>query len=148
MTEPRHVCAICGLVLNKITGGGGSRWDHSRPQDHPALPIEVTAYPAAQVVNRCDFCYGEDVRWMIPAKTFTTPVRGSVSVEHWAACEECVKCVNRDDWTGLHRRALAEYERRNGVALGVVEGAMVLRLYRKLRRNINGAPVPIEEFSD
>lgn len=110
--------------------------------DHPAVPVEDTE---VVVRDRCDFCFVDGTEWVIPARSFETPVPGSGSEGDWAACDDCATCILRNDWNGLLRRVLASWEERHGQPMDepVVQALRVM--YRQLRKNITGPPRRIGE---
>jgi hypothetical protein len=150
MTESDYkICAVCGRVLNLFTREGERTWLHALGDetvfDHPPVPIDPEEAPG-QFRGRCDFCYAEEPTWQIPVRSFELEdLPGHGSAGDWAACDACMTLIERNDWNGLVRRVVTKWEQREGIAM-LPEVQQSLRgLYRKIRRNITGAPRRIEE---
>lgn len=57
----------------------------------------------------CDFCSSPSPTWRYPARDFeawATPTTVGHSAGGWAACDACHDAIERNDRTGLMRRAL------------------------------------------
>ena len=134
---PRHVCAVCGRVLEFWEGKG---WFHNLGDeslwDHPPVPVRDTEII---VVEKCDFCYADEPGWVIPARSFVS--LASNSGGNWAACDDCERLIRRNDWNGLIRRVKAAWESRHGPMEAPVE-AGIRHLYRQLRKAITGPARP------
>lgn len=64
-TVPDVVCATCQKPLNRWHHDGKIEWVHPKWEtDHEPVPIPRSE--ATQVVHVCDFCGGDDVRWVYP----------------------------------------------------------------------------------
>jgi len=130
---------VCGRVLDYWERVG---WVHSfgsqdpEELDHPPIPVS-TEEAGEQLRSRCDFCYADYPEYQIPARTFT---RGaSVSVGDWAACDGCVRLIQRDQWNKLMERVVASWTARHGQMSEAVR-ADLRGMYRQLRKNITGSP--------
>lgn len=131
---PRHACAVCGHVLDYVHGAG---WSHGIGDaslwDHPAVPVLATDLPALE--ERCDFCYADSTSWVIPARSFVS--MGASSGGNWAACDECCRLVETNQWNALLRRVKTSWTERHGEMEQAVESGL-RALYRQLRKNITG----------
>ena len=156
--DERHVCAVCGRILNAYVSPEGDRsWLHTfadLPEDHPAVPVGTDEGITAQ--SRCDFCSAESPAWELPARSFVLPglTLGPVdngSHGNWSACDRCAQLIDRNQWTALRRRALAAWSvSAPGTDIGPAseaDGAEVdvggvdrqlSQLYRLLRCNVTG----------
>lgn len=134
----RHVCAVCGRVLDHIEGRG---YVHSLAAtdpaelDHPAVPVTDDQVP---VRERCDFCYGDVAPWVVPCPSFVYVV--SNTGDDWLACDTCAGLITRNDWKGLLRRVAQSWEDRHGEPmLDPVQGGLK-GMYRELRKRMTGPP--------
>jgi hypothetical protein len=145
------ICTTCNRVLRTITDVHGLTLAHGEqdPDDHPVVPVLA---PEGWADGRCDFCNGQPVTHVVPARDFTyPPVPGQpAGYSHrsrgdWAACPACVELVIRDQWTLLRGRYRLGFEAQSGSAMPDVIDALIARLHGRLRANITGAPRPIQE---
>jgi hypothetical protein len=130
-------CAACGRVLDYYRASGG--WMHSiaapEEDDHLAEPVPVDQ---VQVRARCDFCFADEVVWVVPARDFV--VSPSRSMGDWAACDKCGWLIQQDRWNALLDRCYAGYIARHDVSGAEDEIlAGIRRLHRALRKNITGS---------
>jgi hypothetical protein len=142
----RRVCAVCGRVLDRKD----DRWFHGLAtaddpdvKDHPAIAVLDSDVPLAHIRAKCDFCFADDPEYILPARTFEVPGGFGGSDGDWAPCGACADLIDRNDWNGLLRRAVAGYEVRNHVVLGETETRALASLYRRLRKNITGSIRPV-----
>lgn len=134
-------CAVCGRVLSHYPGLG---WGHtvndelSGAADHLAVPVDVDD---TDTRLRCDFCSAEDPGWILPASAYELGF-GHWNEGDWAACGECARLLERNQWNRLVERAWAAHVQRQGPTPG---GEAALRAtYRQLRKHITGAVHPRE----
>jgi hypothetical protein len=102
--------------------------------------VPVPQSEATVVAGRCDFCYEDHPAWLIPARDFEV-LPGHFSGGDWAACDGCMALIEANSWSGLLRRAKSGWESRHG-AMPTEVSSSLPRLYRLLRKNISGSPVP------
>jgi hypothetical protein len=155
LKEPeKRSCAVCARVLHSVVpeSGGEAYWVHSEMEleDHPAVPVERSE---VQTSYRCDFCSGENPLWVLPSRPFDSgsfAVPGAVldtaSGENFACCDACVELIEKNQWNALVRRVARIMVEKHGMqeSLGFVESGLK-DYYRKLRKNITGAPRPLKE---
>ena len=55
----------------------------------------------------CDFCGDDCPTWTFPAETHLDGALHARSIVNWLACDECARCIQRDEWDKLARRSLA-----------------------------------------
>lgn len=139
--KPRHACAVCGHVLDYVVDVG---WRHNSGDkslyDHPAVPVPADEI---SVVSMCDFCYEPDPRWILPVKSFVNVKANAGSGGNWAACDGCVRLINRNEWSALMRRVKVAWQKRHGTMLPPVE-QHISKMYRAVRKNMTGAPFETE----
>lgn len=143
MTRPRPIiCAVCRTALDTYADDEGLSYIHAAhvaDPDHEPQPIEAPD----DWRGHCDFCLTGVAAWVIPARTFTTPLTGHLSAEDWAACDTCVDLIAKDQWNALVRRVVtATCERHPEMAPEDIQ-TPVKALYRALRKHITGAPRPL-----
>lgn len=157
---PSHVCAVCGRVLERVSGEDRDHigWVHpytmragriGEGEDHQPVPVLASDLPFPNF--KCDFCYADNPQWVLPANDFVNvdgvrdlSIPGTpevASAGDWAACDECAELLKIDMWTQLFRRAKASYERRvlNGASLDPFTEGHLRRQYKELRKNVRGA---------
>jgi hypothetical protein len=144
-----RVCAVCGRVLDRVDGSGYLHFADAIAggADHPVVPV----LPGAVHVNgSCDFCYGPAPTFLVPVRDFVfegapqvrTPdgvVRETGSQGNWSACRDCATLIERNDWNGIFRRAIASHPAAGGAP--EVRSAL-RRMFRQVRSNITGAVRP------
>jgi len=54
----------------------------------------------------CDFCFVPAVRWSYPCQSFEITWLGWRSLGGWAACEECHRLIEAEDWTQMLDRCV------------------------------------------
>jgi hypothetical protein len=148
MTEPENrACAVCARVLNYVTKFGPEEkegWVHetplSAPLDHPPVPVPLDKV-AVQMV--CDFCYGEPVTHVVPARSFDMPITGT-SVGDWSACTPCAELIQRNRWSAVITRALALAKERYGAPIPGSRG-LLNDVYTRLQAAITG---PVRPYTD
>lgn len=152
-----HACAVCGRVLDYWEKADGtSGWRHSiaapAEDDHIAVPVPADQI---QVRARCDFCYSDEVAWVVPAREIRfevigspqPPIGGGGMDADWAACDPCSKLIDGNRWNALLERVKRSWEDRHGPMSPEVE-AELKKLYRVLRKNITGALRPVEKHHE
>lgn len=145
--KERHICAVCGRVLDYWEGPSGEGWRHSfaardpEELDHEPVPVPVSQAPE-QLRERCDFCYTDQANWIVPTRDFSYVT--SVSVGNWAACDACAELIGRNDWNGLLRRVEEHWNAARGVPMDDLTRKILRKLYRELRKNIYGSVKPNE----
>lgn len=131
----RKVCAVCGHVLNLVSGQG---WIHGLGDpglwDHAAVPVDETEVSVNAV---CDFCYRPDPPWVIPSSDFVSIFAHAGA--DWTACDDCCQLVEKNDWNGLMRRVEKSWASRHGEMPEEVQ-RYLRGLYRQLRKHITGTP--------
>jgi hypothetical protein len=139
-SEDWPACAVCGRILDRVTGPAGVRYQHT-DDDVDHLPVPVASSELPHVDLRCDFCFDPDPGWAMPVRDFRMEVLpGHGSLGEWLACDPCSAAIVRGDWPGLLRRTVASMTERHGpVPAEVVDG--LRGLHRQLRRNALGLPV-------
>lgn len=128
------VCAVCARVLDSHPVFGWTHTAQDSPADHPAVPA---SRDEIMTRARCDFCNGENPPWVVPASSFVV-ASGHGSDGDWAACDSCVKYIQRDDWDGLVRHVVNQYGRSRELS------ASLTLLYLALRQNLRGKPVRLD----
>lgn len=142
--EEPHVCGVCGRVLDHREGVG---FEHSvgdrASEDHEPVPVPQSQ--ALVVHGRCDFCYVDNPGWVVPAEDFEV-MPGQMSGGNWAACDDCARLIESNQWSALVRRARTGWEARHGPMPAPVSESLP-RLYRLLRRHITGSlqPNPVRQ---
>lgn len=131
-------CRICGRVLDYDERTGYQHTFGDSGADHAPDPAPVDE---ALVIGRCDFCYVDFPKWVIPARDFEV-LPGHMSSGGWAACDACVGFVEKNQWTQLVRRAVEGWSVRHGMPMSTEMVESLPRLFRLLRKNISGAAVP------
>jgi hypothetical protein len=127
------VCKECRRPLEKLEerGTGNLSWDHheqDRLQGHKAVPV---APDDAEVRGRCDFCNTDAPAFVLPVHDFI-------------AGKACAELIERNAWTGLHRRVQECWEARHGIPEPALKKASRSHLWRLLRRNIAGSLRPLQ----
>lgn len=104
-------CAVCGHVLNRYSGSFGEGWVHAldADKDHPAIAVPEGSI---RTMRLCDFCTEPNAGWVLPVEDFTIDpgleaLPAHTSVGDWQCCAGCAALLERGDWNGLARRALA-----------------------------------------
>lgn len=144
---PAKVCGVCARVLDHFIGRDGSgTFIHSRDfigeeADHPAVPVDPDE---VQYIGRCDFCDADHPRWVLPVADFVVandliPDTTQTSDGGWAACDACKILLDRNAWNVLIRNAQARIDPPYPEVKERMAG-----LYRRLRKNVTGAPKLIE----
>lgn len=140
------ICAVCDHVLDMRADDDGFHYQHTLqdlPADHDPVPIEQ---PAGWTGGRCDFCNDARPEWVLPSRTFETPIETATSGGDWAACNECARFIERDQWNALIRRCVDAFMRRHpehGPETATSVETRLKQLYRKLRKNISGSLRPL-----
>jgi hypothetical protein len=142
---PRKMCLVCGNVLDYHEAS--DTYDHTIATidemggavDHPVIPVFPSEAPQ-QLVEKCDFCYADGTSWVVPARSFTLPYTNSASTGDWAACALCGPLVVHNRWNELFRRVKAGWQARMGEEMPPPVETSLKAMYRKLRKNITGAP--------
>jgi hypothetical protein len=137
------ICDTCRRALDVHMTADGATYRHTLvdPADHPAVPIPA---PPGWDEGRCDFCSAEPPRFELPVRDFRLPqLDPHMSLGGWAACEPCARLIEANRWNELERRAVAAYERRNGIPLPPDAQSALRGLYRRLRQHISGSLRPI-----
>ena len=133
-----YVCEICGRVLDYEEGVGYLHTAGDSAAGHEPMPVPQSQ--ALVVAGRCDFCYADHPAWVVPARDFEV-LPGHVSNGDWAACSDCGRLIETDQWSALTRRARRGWEQIHGPMPDHQSDALP-RLYRLLRKNITGALRP------
>lgn len=136
--EP-SVCGVCGRVLDHRDDVGFVHTVGDTGADHEPVPVPMEQ--ALVVAVRCDFCYVDHPAWVIPAREFEA-MPGHMSAGDWAACDECARLIESNQWSALIRRAAESWQRRHGEPMAAPVLAGLPRLYRLLRKNITGSKQP------
>jgi hypothetical protein len=145
------VCKECRRPLEKLEerGTGNLSWDHheqDRLQGHKAVPVVADDN---EVRGRCDFCNTDAPAFVLPVHDFIAgkdPRTGKDQAFEgdWAACAACAELIERNAWTGLHRRVQECWEARHGIPEPALKKASRSHLWRLLRRNIAGSLRPLQ----
>lgn len=97
----------------------------------------------------CDFCSAQPVKWLYPARDFTSPTP-IPNLRHgsrgdWAACDHCHDLIERGDRDGLARHAGKRYVRVYGLPKNQAPRlAYELRkMHDRFWSNREGAPQPV-----
>lgn len=133
------VCGVCGRVLDHRDDIGFVHTVGDAAADHDPMPVPMDE--ALVVAGRCDFCYADYPEWVIPAREFEA-LPGHMSSGDWAACEECIRLIDSNQWSALQRRAAQSWLSRHGEPMAAPVLANLPRLYRLLRSNITGSKQP------
>lgn len=156
LEEPeKRSCAVCARVLHVMVGEttGETYWVHAEMDwaDHPAVPVEQDE---VQTAYRCDFCSTDDPAWVLPTNSFASgefeivdKTFDTASGKNFACCELCVQLIEKNQWNALVRRVakiMIEKHGLEGEAARNIEPGLK-DFYRRLRKNITGAPRPLEE---
>lgn len=142
LDKDSRVCLVCGRVLNYWEGKG---WAHTlvstdpAEHDHPAIPV-LPEEAGDQVRGRCDFCFADEVVYILPSREFVVGIHGFRP--DWAACESCGQEISKNAWNSLLRRVWASEVARHGELPPEVQ-AHFKALYRTLRKNISGPLRPV-----
>lgn len=144
MNQPM-ICQICQRVLDGHYNADGVTFVHSGPgpADHEPVPVQA---PAGWEGGRCDFCAMEPPRFVLPTRPFSVP--GSdihMSDSGWACCEQCAQRIQSDDWGALVVRAVAGFEKNNGVLPDPVGVLGWIVLHTLVRQNVTGPLKPLSE---
>jgi hypothetical protein len=161
MEEPREpekrACAVCARPLHAVVSEktGETSWVHAEMdwEDHPAVPVEQDQ---VHTEYKCDFCSAENPPWVVPSRPFESgmfDVPGTTfdtaSGENFAACDECARLIETNQWNGLVRRVTKIMAEKHGLGEEMHEiiASGLKDFYRKLRKNITGAIRPLKEDS-
>lgn len=134
------ICAACRRVLAIRTDETGVSLVHTLQDAHDHAP-EPIPMPDGYREGRCDFCNRDDQSYLIPARDFGMDDRQMSSGE-WAACDPCMRLIERNRWNDLLTRVLAVREQLGQETPPELRPALA-RMYRVLRKNISGSARPI-----
>lgn len=131
------------LDLHTDADAQNPRWVHNpgAAADHDPEPV---LWGEVEVDGRCDLCFAADPTWVIPARDFEI-VPGQHSMGYWSACEICTGYIRMDRWNMIRRRAAENWESRHNLPVGRDKLTAFDRIFRLLRKNIIGAPMPLDE---
>lgn len=141
------ICATCNNAVDRYTDDTGLTYIHTPqdPDDHPVVPIR----PGTDWRGRCDFCSHWPAQWRLPARSFTIPGNTQHGSEgSWAACNECARLIERNQWTAVIRRCLAHTK---NVHPTITDAELdqyqhgIGALYKALRKHITGSLTPLGE---
>lgn len=146
------ICKVCSLALDGITDENGVTYSHTlsdamlgRDINHD--PVPILAPPEWR--GHCDFCTGGMPKFVVPARSFTTPSAipnplAGFSVDDWAACEWCALLIGAGRWQSVVKRAASHFKRTMGFPMPLESRVAAWTLYRKLAENITGPIRPID----
>lgn len=143
MAELVMICSVCRRTLDLRMDDEGAHYQHtfqdSVNEDHE--PVPMAADENWQI--RCDFCNVDTATYRLPARDFRMPILGDQhSRGGWAACNDCARLIEINQWSALERRIATMAEER-GQPMHADTRTALRALYRVLRKNITG---PLEEI--
>lgn len=135
------VCRVCRRVLALFEDGEGTQeWVHGLQDetlDHAPVPVDQSEVKA---LTRCDFCNEDDTAsYVLPVADFALPgLDRNMAGDDWAACRECARRIETNQWTSLFKRAVTCWERQHKGKMPPEVKAALGELHRKVRKNVRG----------
>lgn len=145
------ICQVCKSALNSRMDSEFTAITYLHPEgvgtDHEPIPVE----PPHDWRGECDFCSTGRPEWVLPTRGFTLPDMEHAPDDHmsagdWAACDECARLIERNQWSRLVERAVTAQISRHP-DMEVIRDDLSTRLgrmYRLIRKNTNGTLRPLD----
>ena len=115
MTHPPRICKTCNVALDTAMTIDGVGYQHPARMgtvDHEVVPVE----PTEDWRGACDFCRTGTAAWVLPVRDFApSELPQHTSTGGWAACGECARLIEKDQWNALVRRVVSDFPEYYGV---------------------------------